>query len=144
MLRNSLLTVHLLGVVVWLGCGLYELFLSRELKHSRGTAKEVELSRLYVKYSAPVPVATILVAVTGVWMSIALGYGFFESFWLGSKQWLMLLVLVVFFSLMPTFIRLQKDVQGLPTSTTTLPESISDRFRQVAVSYTHLTLPTIA
>ena len=114
MLRNSLLTIHLFSVIVWLGCGLYELFLARELKLARGTRLEVDLARVYLKYAAPVPVATILVVITGVWMSIALGHGFFQSLWLGSKQGLMLFVLIIFASVLPPFMKLQAEIGALP------------------------------
>lgn len=38
MLRDSLLTIHVLGVIVWLGFGGYELLLSHEIRKARGTA----------------------------------------------------------------------------------------------------------
>ena len=120
MLRNSLLTIHILSVIVWLGCGLYELFVARELKRSHGTPQEVDLARLYLKYAAPVPIATILVVITGVWMAIALDYGFFQTVWLGTKQGLMLFVLIVFASVLPPFLKLQKAVESLPPGASSL------------------------
>lgn len=128
MLRNSLLTIHILSVIVWLGCGLYELFLARELRLARGTPLEVDLARIYLKYSSPVPIATILVVVTGVWMVLALNYGFFQSLWLGSKQGLMLVVLVVFASVLRPFFKLQAEVAGIPIGASCLTRSASNLF----------------
>ena len=94
-LRNLLLTVHILGVIVWLGFGAYELLLSREIRRSRGTPLEAELIRIYGRYAAFVAVATLVVAATGALMSVLIGWGFFTSIWLGAKQAIMLLVLAV-------------------------------------------------
>jgi uncharacterized membrane protein len=130
-LRNSLLTIHVLSVVVWLGCGLYELFLAHELKNARGTAGEVRLARIYLKYAAPVPIATLLVAGTGVWMAIALKYGFFQLLWLGIKQGLMILVLVIFASILPPFMKFQRQVNALPEDASELPAETAAQFRSL-------------
>jgi uncharacterized membrane protein len=128
MLRNSLLTIHVLSVIVWLGCGLYELFLAHELKRARGTSGEVRLARIYLKYAAPVPIATLLVAGTGVWMAIALNYGFFQVLWLGIKQGLMVVVLVIFASILPPFLKFQRLLNALPADASALPAEASGLF----------------
>ncbi len=45
--RAPLLTVHILSVVIGLGCGLYEIFLAHEMKNARGTLFELDLARRY-------------------------------------------------------------------------------------------------
>ena len=72
--RAPLLTVHILSVIVWLGCGLYEIFLAREMKGAQGTPFELHLTRLYIKYSPAVPIATLLVAATGGTMAVVLDW----------------------------------------------------------------------
>ena len=131
MLRNSLLTIHVLSVVVWLGCGLYELFVARELKAARGTRREVEFARIYLKYAAPVPIATLIVAGTGVWMAIALKFGFFQLLWLGVKQSLMIAILIIFASIVPPFLAFKKDVDALPDTATQLSADAARRFAQI-------------
>ena len=131
MLRNSLLTIHVLSVVVWLGCGLYELFLAHELKKARGTPTEVRLARMYLKYAAPVPIATLLVAGTGAWMAVALHFGFFQLLWLGIKQGLMVVVLLIFASILPPFLKFQSAVNALPEDATELPQSVAARFSAI-------------
>ena len=131
MLRNTLLTIHLLSVIVWLGCGLYELFVARELKCARGTPLEADLARLYLKYSAPVPMATILVVITGVWMALALDFGFFQSLWLGTKQGLMIFVLIVFASILRPFFRLQEEVARLQDDASALSDTARRLFDSV-------------
>lgn len=128
MLRESLLTIHILSVVVWLGCGLYELFLARELKRARGTPLEVRFARVYLRYSAPVPVATLLVAATGVLMAALLGWGFFQQLWLGTKQAIMLLVLIIFAAVVPPALRFKSAVEALPADAARLPEAVSKIF----------------
>jgi hypothetical protein len=51
MLRNSLPTIHILGVIAWLGLGSYELLLSREIRKARGTGMEILLIRVYGRYA---------------------------------------------------------------------------------------------
>lgn len=123
-----LLTIHILSVIVWLGCGLYELFVARELKRARGTVLEVQLMRLYLRYAAPVPIATLLVAATGALMARLVGWGFFQQFWLGTKQGVMLAVLVIFASVVPPFLKLQAEVLALPADASALPEATARRF----------------
>lgn len=124
MLRGILLTTHLLAVTVWLGAGLYDLFLSREMKRWRGTPAEVTLARVYVRYGPVIVAAALLVAVTGALQSSLLGWGYFQHFWLGLKQALMLLVLGVLGAVFPTFARLGREVGALPESATELPELV--------------------
>ena len=113
MLRDTLLTVHILAVVVWLGFGLYELLLTRDIKNARGTQFEVPLLKIYGKYAPIVAIATLVVALTGVLMSIFLGWGFFQHMWLGIKQAIMLAVILDMIYLTPTFIRGAKEIGAL-------------------------------
>lgn len=126
--RSPLLTVHILSVIVWLGCGLYEIFLAREMKAARGTSFELQLTRLYIKYGATVPVATLLVAGTGAVMAIVLKWGFFEHFWLGMKQGLMVAVLIIFASIIPAFYKFTGIVNSLSAGVEALPEEAAQIF----------------
>ena len=130
-MRNTLLTIHVLSVVIWLGCGLYEIFVARELKAARGTPREVEFARLYLKYAAPVPVATLVVAGTGVWMAIALHFGFFQLLWLGVKQSLMIGVLIIFAAIVPMFLTFKREVDALPPNATQLSADAARRFARL-------------
>ena len=127
-MREPLLTLHILSVIIWLGCGLYEIFLAHEIKLSRGTVLELNLVKIYIKYSAAVPVATLLVAGTGVTMTIVLNWGFFTYIWLGTKQTLMIGVLIIFASVVPPFYRLSAIVESLPAGATILPKEAADLF----------------
>lgn len=115
-LRNLLLTLHILGVIIWLGFGAYELLLSREIRNVRGTPLEVHLIRIYGKFAAFVALATLVVAIAGGLMSALVGWGFFTSLWLGAKQAIMLLILADMLYLVPTFIATAKATAGLTES----------------------------
>ncbi len=130
-MRETLLTIHLLGVVVWLGAGLYELFLQRELRLHRGTPSEVAIARVYTRYGPVIAAATVLVAVTGVLQSSLLGWGYFQYFWLGLKQGLMRLVLILVGALLPSFIRLGRVVGALLDGASELPEEGRRLFARV-------------
>lgn len=112
-LRNLLLTIHILGVIVWLGFGAYELLLSREIRRARGTPLEIDLIRIYGRYAGLVALATLVVAAAGALMSVALGWGFFTSLWLGTKQAIMLLILADMVYMVPTFIATAKATAAL-------------------------------
>ena len=129
--RAPLLTIHVLSVIVWLGCGLYEIFLAREMKTARGTALELHLARIYIKYAAAVPVATLLVAGTGATMAVVLDWGFFQQFWLGTKQALMATVLVIFASIVPPFYKYTGIVNSLPLDAETLPLQAAQIFHRL-------------
>jgi hypothetical protein len=75
MLLDSLLTVHVFSVIVWIGFGLYELLLSREIRKARGTSTEIDLIRINGRYGGIVAVATLLVAISGILMASLFGGG---------------------------------------------------------------------
>jgi uncharacterized membrane protein len=121
-LRGTILTIHLLCVVVWLGAGLYELFLAHEMKRARGTAGEAVLLRIYVRYGPTVAIATLLIAASGAVQSSLFGWGYFQTLWLGAKQALMLFVLATMAFLSPTFLRLGRLTASLPRDAGEVPE----------------------
>jgi hypothetical protein len=116
MLRNSLLTIHILGVIAWLGRGAYELLLSHEVRRARGTIMEIPLIRVYGRYAGLVVVATLVVACAGGAMASFLGWGFFTSLWLGIKQAIMLAILLAMAIMLPVFIRTANAIKALPDS----------------------------
>lgn len=116
MLRDALLTVHILGVIVWLGFGFYELLLSREIVKARGTSLEIPLIRIHGRYGGLVALATLVVAGMGILMSLLLGWGFFQHLWLGIKQAIMLAILIDMALLVPTFQRAYQQIAALDES----------------------------
>lgn len=46
MIRNMLLSVHLLAIIVWIGVGFFELYLGRRLLASSGSPVEAPLIRI--------------------------------------------------------------------------------------------------
>jgi uncharacterized membrane protein len=131
MARGTLLTFHLLGVVVWLGAGLYELFLDHEIQRARGTPAEVALARVYARYGPVVAAATLMVAATGVLQASLLGWGYFSVWWLGAKQLLMVLVLAILGALLPTFARMGRAVAAHPGGARELSDEARALFRRV-------------
>jgi hypothetical protein len=105
MLRTVLLTTHILAVVVWLGFGLYEIILTREIRRARGSVEEVALIRIYGRYAGVVAVATLIAAAAGAAMAVFLGWGFFSVLWLGLKQALMTAIILGMIVLTPLFMR---------------------------------------
>jgi hypothetical protein len=104
-LRNTLLSIHILAVIVWLGFGFYELLLTREIRRARDSTEEVPLIRIYGRYAGIVAVATLVTAGAGVAMAIWLGWGFFSVLWLGVKQAIMAAIILGMVLLTPLFIK---------------------------------------
>jgi uncharacterized membrane protein len=113
-MREILLSLHILSAIVWLGAGLYDLFLLREIRRSAGTPLELALIRIHLRYGPVIAVATFLALLSGLLMSSLLGWGYFASVWLGTKQALMLGVLVLMVPFVPVIMRLQRAVNTLP------------------------------
>ena len=105
MLRTALLSTHILAVIVWLGFGLYELLLIREIRRARGLPEEIALIRIYGRYAGVVAIATLIVAAAGVAMALMLGWGFFNLLWLGLKQGIMAAIILGMIVLTPLFMR---------------------------------------
>ena len=135
MLRNSLLTLHLLFIVVWLGGGLYDVFLANEAKKTRGTLLELPLLRMKMFYGRAVAVATILVGLTGVLMSSTVGWGYFTVLWLGVKQAIMIAVLVGFVAVTPVVVKMNREFERHAGATDLASERLRALSKQADVYY---------
>ena len=113
MLRTVLLSIHLLAVIIWLGVGLYELFLRREIRQARGLPQEIALMRIYGRYAGIVAIATLVVAGAGMAMSLYLGWGFFSVLWLGIKQGIMATIILGMAVLTPLFMRTYEAIESI-------------------------------
>jgi uncharacterized membrane protein len=112
-MREILLTIHLLSVVVWLGAGIYDFFLTREIAWAAGQSAELPLIRIHLRYGPVIAVAMFLVFISGILMSAFLGWGFFTSTWLGLKQFLMIAILVMLIGFVPLIVKLNDAVKAL-------------------------------
>ncbi len=115
-LRNVLLSIHILAVVVWLGCGLYELLLTREIRRAFGSPEEIPLIRIYGRYAGIVAIATLITAAAGVLMTLMLGWGFFSVLWLGIKQAIMAAIILAMIFLTPLFLKTYATIGAVEDS----------------------------
>jgi hypothetical protein len=104
-LRNTLLSIHVLAVIVWLGFGFYELLLTHEIRRARDSIEEIPLIRIYGRYAGIVAIATLVTAAAGAAMSVWLGWGFFSVLWLGIKQGIMAAIILGMALLTPLFLK---------------------------------------
>jgi hypothetical protein len=114
MMRNALLSVHLLAVIVWIGVGFFELYLGRRFLASRGTPVEAPLMQIVNTSDAVVAVATTTAFAAGIAMALHEGYGFFHQLWLGAKQAIMIAVVLVVIGIAPTAMKLTAATNALP------------------------------
>ena len=122
-LRNTLLSIHILAVIVWLGFGFYELLLTREIRKARGSAEEIPLIRIYGRYAGIVAIATLITALAGAAMTMVHRWGFFSVFWLGVKQGIMSAIILGMILLTPLFAELYKSIAAVDSDA---PASINE------------------
>jgi ABC-type multidrug transport system permease subunit len=130
-LRNTLLSIHILAVVVWLGCGLYELLLTREIRRAHGAPEEIPLLRIYGRYAGIVAIATLFTAAAGALMSIMLGWGFFSVLWLGIKQGIMVAIILAMIFLTPLFMKTYAAISAVSDSDSTSLQIARDLIARV-------------
>jgi uncharacterized membrane protein len=122
--RETLLTIHLLSVVVWLGAGLYDFFLTREIVSAAGQPAELPLIRIHLRYGPVVAVAMMLVFTSGILMSALLGWGFFTSTWLEMKQLLMPAIIVMLIGFVPLIVKLTEAVKAVGNNAVSATDEI--------------------
>jgi hypothetical protein len=83
MVRDVLLSVHLLAIIVWIGVGFFELYLGRRFLASRGSPVEAPLIRIVYNSDLVVAAATMTAFAAGIAMALYEGFGFFHQLWLG-------------------------------------------------------------
>lgn len=114
MIRNTLLSIHLLAIIIWIGVGFFELYLGRKFLGARGTVLEAPLIRIVYGSDFVVFAATMIAFAAGIALTIHEGYGFFTVLWLGIKQGIMLAVIVVVIFIFPTAMKLDAAIKKLP------------------------------
>jgi hypothetical protein len=124
MFRTILLSIHLVAVIVWLGAGLHDLFLTREIRRARGLPQEIPLLKLYGRHAGLAPAAVLVVAAAGLAMSLFLGWGFFTMLWLGIKQAIMASIVVGMALLTPQFAQAAVSIAALADGDSTGLEEI--------------------
>jgi hypothetical protein len=136
MMRSVLLSIHLLAVIVWLGAGFYELYLGRILQRSNGSAGEAVLIRAMHRSGFVIFGATLLAFAAGATMAVVLGWGFFAQFWLGMKQALALVVLLIVAGIFPTALRLGQAIDALPAGDGPVPPAVKQLYGRLEPWYT--------
>jgi uncharacterized membrane protein len=74
---ETLLSIHLLSAVVWLGAGLYDFLITSEIALAAGQPAELPLIRIHLRYGPVIAMAMFLVLISGILMSELLGWGIF-------------------------------------------------------------------
>lgn len=101
LLYASLLVIHILSAVVWLGMAVTDFILRKEIKNNAGSPTEFTLISLWLRItnlSASIGLAGIV--LTGILLSIQLGYGFFQfasgaNHWLYTKQFIIVIIIAL-------------------------------------------------
>ena len=114
MIRNALLSVHLLAIITWIGVGFFELYLGRRFLATKGSPVEAPLIRIVYNSDLVVAAATLTAFAAGIALALYEGLGFFQQLWLGAKQAIMIAVVLVVIAIMPTAMKLNAAINALP------------------------------
>jgi hypothetical protein len=125
MIRSALLSVHILAVIAWIGVGFFELYLGRRFLASKDTPVEAPLIRIVYGSDLVVAAATVIAFLAGISLALYEGLGFFHQLWLGTKQAIMIIVVLVVIGILPTANRLNAAINALPPG----PGPASDEIR---------------
>lgn len=93
--------VHIISIIVWLGIIPADLLLRKTIREKKGTESEKTLLSFWLKLTNLGGMVGLTgVLVTGVLMSMTLGYGFFQfasgaNHWLYTKQFFMVIVIIL-------------------------------------------------
>lgn len=131
MIRSLLLSVHLLAVIAWLGGGFYELWLGRLFLRANGSNAEAALIRAIYRSDLVVFGATLLAFIVGATMAVVLDWGFFTHFWLGVKQAIALTILVIVAGILPTALRLGKQIDAMPEGDGPVPLAVKQTYARL-------------
>lgn len=143
-LRETLLTIHILAIIVWIGGGFFELWLGRAFLKSEGLPSEAPLVRLLYQADLVVFVATLVAFGAGTAMALTLGWGFFEQLWLGAKQGIMIGVLAVVALILPGALKFGALIGALPAGPGPATPEIRLAYRRLEPWYLLMRLAAVA
>jgi hypothetical protein len=135
MIRNTLLSIHILAIITWIGAGFFELYLGRRFLAAKGTVLEAPFIRIVYGSDLVVFIATIVALLAGVAMAIYEGYWFFTVLWLGIKQAIMLLIIVIVVFIFPTAMKLNVAINLLPAGPGPANDDIRELYRKLEPWY---------
>lgn len=135
MVRDTLLSIHILAIIAWIGAGFFELYLGRRFIAENGTVIEAPLIRIVYDADLVVFGATVVAFVAGIAMAIYEEYWFFTVLWLGIKQAIMILVIVIVAFIFPTAMKLNAAIKLLPAGPGPVTDEIRELYRKLEPWY---------
>lgn len=135
MIRNTLLSIHILAIITWIGAGFFELYLGRRFLGAKGTVLEAPFIRIVYGSDLVVFGATNVAFVAGIAMAIYEGYWFFTVLWLGIKQAIMLIVIAIVIFIFPTAMKLNAAINLLPDGPGPASDDARDLYRKLEPWY---------
>lgn len=135
MVRDTLLSIHILAIITWIGAGFFELYLGRCFLAERGTVVEAPLIRIVYNADLVVFGATVVAFVAGIAMTIYEDYGFFTVLWLGTKQAIMIIVIGIVAFIFPTAMKLNAAIKLLPAGPGLVTDEIRELYRKLEPWY---------
>ncbi|MBA4251479.1 MAG: hypothetical protein C0425_07635 [Chlorobiaceae bacterium] len=134
-----MLVVHVLSAVIWLGLLPTDYFFRGEIKKNKNLSGEKKLISLWLKISNISGMIGLTgVLVTGFFLTMQFGYGFFQfadgggNHWLYTKQFLtVILILIIGILIIPTAKKLRIAIGSELESTNNLSEEVYSNFNKL-------------
>ncbi|MBM7573439.1 DUF2269 family protein [Aquibacillus albus] len=136
-LYEILITVHIITAMLWLGGALVETFyfIPQFKKVSNGIT-EAHFIKIWSSsgpYYGPV---VLLLLFTGITLTIYGGWGFFQSFWLGTKQGIMITIfLIAIAAAFPNMGKTQKMATALLEKNEPANDALRKQFKKTVVFF---------
>lgn len=138
------LTLHLLGVALWLGGAIYErLFVYAGVTKNQGTPLELLYTKILLRTQPFFLLSVLLLLIGGIGMTIFYRLGWFPLSWLGLKQSIAVAMLVIFAAVVgPTMKKTEQQVHTLGDKAATATAEIRRNVRkfQLALDVVHVGL----
>ncbi len=135
---SLILIVHILSSVVWLGTFPAEVVLRKFIISNKSKTGERKLISLWLKIvNLAGMIGTTGIVITGIFMSIYLGYGFFRfdtavNHWLYTKQVLMIILLALTgFLIIPSAVKIRKQLGEDMENTQPLADESYDKVKKL-------------
>jgi uncharacterized membrane protein len=132
-----LITVHIITAMLWLGGAIVETFyFIPKFKKVNNGITEAHFIRIWASSAPYYGPVVLLLLISGITLSIYGGWGFFESFWLGTKQGIMIVILLILAVLgAPNMAKTQKMAQELIDKNEPLNDDLRKQYKKTRIYF---------
>lgn len=150
-MNQLLLFLHCIGFSILIGAALYDrCYLVRNLRRAKGLSIERDLIQIYLSTGPLFSVGVALILVSGIGLTLLYDEGFFRRSDVGLKQFLFLVMGLVFpIYIIPTMRTIHRLMQTMPDGSPRVPDQCRSLLARLywvldAVTLTNVVILAIA